>query len=101
MSTQYLIDSPAFAKISVFAILKDGSLVGKLLVSRTTQTLKIELYDWTGIRGVHQRGQASGTGYNKLKDAMFGKVFAGEALEADTSWEYQLQTRGFVVEQLV
>lgn len=74
-----LSESKAFENVGVWVILKDGSIVGKVLaVFSPSGVVRVEVWQF-GYGLVHQ-GRAGGYGYDKLTSALRGCVFDGHEL---------------------
>lgn len=90
------VDSSSPAKrIRAVAIVKDGQMVGKILVlypSDGAGKLKVNLYDWTGNHSEVYYGWVSGCGYDKLSAALEGLSF-GDNVFKYKGWDYAHQLR--------
>lgn len=101
----WIAESSIGKRIGAHIILKDGQMVGKLLVLYPQDgagKLKVNLYDWTDNHSEVYYGWASGYGYDKLGAALHGLPFGDNVFkESGWGWQHTIESWGYTVYTLI
>ena len=94
-----VLDINAVKATSAWIFTKDGQVIGKMIsYYGNTGKVTLKAWDWTEY-GRSVEGTAGGGGYDKVDAIMEGQRLFGVLMS--NSWEYDLETAGIKVMQIL